>query len=78
MTHAAPSNGAKAVDAIFGSAKAIAGGLIAGGITLAAVASDATSPADVTFIQWVLVGVSVLGTGFGVWAIPNKPKQIPG
>lgn len=65
------------MDKILGSAKALGGGLIAGGITLAAVASDAATPADVTFIQWVLVGVSVLGTGLGVWAIPNKPSQIP-
>lgn len=65
------------MDTIKSSAKAVAGGLIAGGVTLAAIATDATTPGDVTFIQWVLVGVSVLGTGFGVWAVPNKPKQIP-
>lgn len=53
--------------------KALAGGVLAGLITLAAVAATAKGITDVTFIQWVLVAISVVGTGTGVYALPNKP-----
>ncbi len=54
-------------------AKALGGGILAGLITLAAVAATAKGVGDVTFIQWVLVAISALGTATGVYAIPNKP-----
>lgn len=57
-----------------GYAKAILGGLLAGLITLAAVAANAKGIDSVTFIQWVIVAISFLGTGTGVYAIPNTPK----
>lgn len=66
---------------IKGYAKAILGGLLAGLITLSAVAVNVKGPGDVTFIQWVIVAISFLGTATGVYAIPNKnavtyePKQ---
>lgn len=54
-------------------AKALGGALLAGLITLAAVAASATGISEVTFMQWILVAISVLGTGLGVYAIPNRP-----
>ena len=57
---------------IKGYAKAILGGLLAGLITLAAVAANANGIVDVTFIQWILVAISFLGTATGVYVIPNK------
>lgn len=62
------------IDKIAKQAKAVAGGVLAGLITLAAVAADASSPQDVTFIQWVLVGTSTIGVWIGVYAIPNRPS----
>ena len=59
-----------------GYAKAILGGLLAGLITLSAVAVNVKSPADVTFIQWVIVAISFLGTATGVYAIPNR-SEVP-
>lgn len=53
-------------------AKAIGGALLAGLITLTAVIDPTAGPADVTFFQWLMVAVSVLGTGIGVYAIPNR------
>lgn len=53
-------------------AKATGGAILAALITLAAVAANAEGIADVTFIQWVIVAISGLGTGLGVYAIPNK------
>lgn len=57
-----------------GYAKAILGGLLAGLITLSAVAVNVKTPADVTFIQWVIVAISFLGTATGVYAIPNRAE----
>lgn len=54
-------------------AKAILGAALSGLITLAAVAANAKGIGDVTFIQWVLVAISTVGTGIGVYAIPNRP-----
>lgn len=51
--------------------KSIGGAILAGLITLGAVAANAHGIGDVTFLQWVLVATSVLGTGIGVYAIPN-------
>lgn len=56
-------------------AKSLAGGILAGLITLAAVAAGAKGVGDVTFIQWVLVAISTLGTGTGVYAVPNRPAS---
>jgi len=55
-------------------AKAAGGGILSGLITLAAVASNATGIQDVTFIQWVLVGISTIGVWIGVYQIPNRPS----
>ena len=55
-------------------AKAVLGGILAGLITLAAVAANATGIQDVTFIQWVLVATSTIGVWIGVYAIPNRPS----
>lgn len=52
--------------------KALGGGILAGLITLAAVAATAKGIGDVSFIQWVLVAISVVGTGTGVYALPNR------
>ncbi|WP_157156269.1 hypothetical protein [Diaminobutyricimonas sp. LJ205] len=59
-------------DKIKESAKAIGGAVLSGLITLTAVMDPTDGPADVTFFQWLLVGVSVLGTGIGIYAIPNR------
>lgn len=56
-------------------AKAILGGILAGLITLTAVAANAHGPADVTFIQWVLVATSTIGVWIGVYTIPNRPAN---
>ncbi len=53
--------------------KALGGAVLAGLITLAAVAATAKGIGDVTFIQWILVAISFVGVGTGVYAIPNKP-----
>lgn len=58
-----------------GYLKAIGGAILAGLITLGAVAANAQGITDVTFLQWVLVATSALGTGLGVWAIPNAPVK---
>jgi len=58
-------------------AKAVGGAILAGFITLGAVAANAQGIADVTFLQWILVATSVLGTGLGVYEIPNAPT-LPG
>lgn len=60
-------------DKIAKQAKALGGGILAGLITLTAVAANAGGPADVTFIQWVLVASSTLGVWIGVYVIPNRP-----
>lgn len=54
-------------------AKAFGGAILAGIITLTAVIDPSAGPADVSFFQWLMVGASVLGTGLGVYAIPNRP-----
>lgn len=61
------------IDTLAKQAKAALGGVLAGLITLAAVAANANGPADVTFIQWVLVATSTIGVWIGVYAIPNRP-----
>jgi len=62
------------INTIAKQAKALAGGILAGLITLTAVAANAKGIGDVTFIQWLLVGTSTLGVWIGVYAIPNRPS----
>lgn len=56
-------------------AKAALGGILSGLITLAAVAANAHGIQDVTFIQWVLVAISIIGVWIGVYRIPNRPAS---
>lgn len=66
------------LDKIAKQAKAVLGGILSGLITLAAVASTAGGPGEVTFIQWVLVAISVVGVWIGVYTIPNRPGTVVG
>lgn len=62
------------IDKLAKQAKAALGGVLAGLISLAAVAANAKGIGDVTFIQWVLVATNFIGVWIGVYAIPNRPS----
>lgn len=57
-------------------AKAVTGGLIAGGSYFMSVLAPQASIADVTLLQWIGFVVAVLGTSFGVGAMTNGPKPV--
>lgn len=56
-----------------GVAKAVAAGLAAAMGSLLLVLTGDQSLTDVTTVQWLQVGVNVLGSFGVVWAIPNRP-----
>lgn len=57
-------------------AKAVAGGLIAGGTYFMSVLAPDADFAHVSLLNWVGFGVTLLGTAFGVGVVTNGPAPV--